>query len=83
MPKLKQLSGKKLIKIMAILGFEVYSQKGSHIKLKKTTVSKQEQTITIPNHPELDKGTIKAIIRQLSQYISIDEINEEFYTKEK
>ncbi|MCZ8222552.1 MAG: type II toxin-antitoxin system HicA family toxin [Microcystis sp.] len=33
MPKLKQLSGKDVIKILARFGFTIHSQRGSHIKL--------------------------------------------------
>ena len=33
MPKLKVLSGKDLVKIFILFGFEILSQKGSHIKL--------------------------------------------------
>ena len=42
MPKLKQLSGKDVIKILKKFGFEVHSQKGSHIKLRRITVKGKE-----------------------------------------
>jgi len=35
MPKLKNLSGKEVIKILLSFGFEVASQKGSHVKLRR------------------------------------------------
>ncbi len=63
MPKLKVLSGIELIKIFQQFGFIIQSQKGSHIKLKRITPS-QKQVLVIPNHQEIDVGTLKAIFRQ-------------------
>jgi hypothetical protein len=40
-----------------------------------------KQPITIPNHKEIDKGTLKAIIRQASKYISEDDLKNHFYAK--
>jgi len=78
MPKLKILSGKELIKLLRHIGFEIESQKGSHIKFKRI-LKTESQTLTIPNHTELDKGTLKAIYRQASRYISLDELDKIFY----
>ncbi len=80
MPKLKQLSGKDLVSIFAILNFEVISQKGSHIKLQRLS-NGNKQTITIPNHKEIDRGTLKAIIRQASKYVPEDMLLEYFQSK--
>ncbi len=35
MPKLKPLSGKDVIKILNKFGFEIETQKGSHVKLRR------------------------------------------------
>ena len=79
MPKLKILSGTEVLKIFFLFGFNLKSQNGSHIKLfRKTTF--REEILTIPNHKELDKGTLKAIIRQASLYISESELNKHFYS---
>jgi predicted RNA binding protein YcfA (HicA-like mRNA interferase family) len=80
MPKLKNLSGKDLLNIMGLFGFDIKSEKGSHIKLARINDGKQE-IITIPNHQEIDKGTLKAIFRQSSHYIEKLELEEHFYTK--
>ncbi|MBU2578788.1 type II toxin-antitoxin system HicA family toxin [Patescibacteria group bacterium] len=61
MPKLKILSGKEVVKIFLCFGFVKAAQKGSHIKLARFFSNDTKQTLTIPNHLELDKGTIKAI----------------------
>ena len=79
MPKLKLLSGKEVIKIFAKFGFEVISQRGSHAKLRRILKDGTKQTITIPIHDELDKGTLKAIFRQALRYIPEEELRHYFY----
>lgn len=81
MPKLKTLSGKDIVVILQSNGFFVAGQKGSHIKLKRMLGNGIAQTLTIPNHNELDKGTLKAIYNQASRYISEDILREHFYTE--
>jgi len=79
MPKLKSLSGPDVVKIFIDLGFIVVSQKGSHIKLRRILPNKMRQILTIPNHKELDKETVKAIYRQALRYISESELYPHFY----
>lgn len=79
MPKLKILSGKDLIKIFGGFGFSVVKQRGSHVKLHRM-VDGLNQTLTIPNHEEVDSGTLKAIFRQASRYISESELRGHFYS---
>ena len=62
MPRLRRLSGAEVIKILQQFSFEIYSQKGSHIKLRRIT-STGKETLTVPNHGELDVGTCRAIMR--------------------
>lgn len=80
MPKLKILSGQEIIKIFISFGFVAVAQKGSHIKLARVIEENSRQTLTIPNHNELDKGTIKAIYRQALRYIPESELKRHFYT---
>ena len=54
-------------------------QKGSHIKLQRTLSDNIRQTLVIPNHKEIDKGTTKAIYRQALRYISEDKLKPYFY----
>lgn len=79
MPKLKTLSGRDVIKILAASGFAVIAQRGSHVKLVRTLPDGTKQPLTIPAHPELDKGTLKAIFRQASRYIPETELKPHFY----
>lgn len=81
MPKLKVLSGKDVVKILKSFGFAVVARKGSHIKLIRITGTNFRQTLTIPLHDELDKGTLKAIYRQASKYIAEDDLFRHFYTE--
>jgi predicted RNA binding protein YcfA (HicA-like mRNA interferase family) len=80
MPKLKVLSGKDLVKIFSEFGFSIQSQKGSHIKLSRLLLD-QKQTLVIPNHTEIDIGTLKAIYRQSLKYISEKELVSYFYNE--
>ena len=61
MSKLPVVSGAQCIKALGQIGFEVYRQRGSHIVIVRNSPPAQA---TIPNHKELDRGTLRAIIRQ-------------------
>ena len=55
------------------------SRRGSHIKLRRIAKDGSKQTLTIPNHSELDKGTIRAIFRQALRYIFEEDLCSHFY----
>ncbi len=38
------------------------------------------QTLTVPVHDDLDKGTLKAIYRQAQRYLTEDQLRPHFYT---
>jgi len=80
MPKLKSLPAKKVISIFVQLGFSVARQKGSHIKLVRETIGGR-QVLTVPNHKELDKGTLKGIYNQASPFVSDSDLRKHFYTE--
>jgi len=81
MPKLRTLSGSDVVKILEKFGFSAYSQKGSHIKLKRVLGDSVKQILTVPNHKELDPGTLKAIFRQSSRFVSEVELRPHFYSE--
>lgn len=81
MPKLKILSGEDIIKIFERFGFSIIGQKGSHVKLRRMVDNNLNQTLTIPKHKELDKGTIKAIFNQALKYITESELRNYFYSE--
>lgn len=80
MPKLRNLSSKEVLEILKDFGFTVAGQRGSHIKIKRETTFGNQQVLTIPNHKEIDKGTLKAIFKQASRFVSEEELRRQFYT---
>ena len=81
MPKLKVLSGRDVLGILSEFGFAVVAQRGSHAKLQRSLSDGSRQTLTIPTHSELDKGTLRAIYRQALRCIPDAELRAHFYTE--
>ncbi len=81
MPKLKRLSGSEVLDILKSFGFEVSSQRGSHVKLRRYDREGRKQTITIPKHKRLDTGTCRSIFRQASEYIDESLLRRHFYSE--
>jgi len=79
MPRLRRLSGQDVIRALSGFGFRPTSQRGSHVKLMRLTPEGERQTLTVPNHRELDPGTLRAISRQATRYISAGELRPLFY----
>ena len=79
MPKLRRLAGRNVLTILYDFGFLQVSQRGSHVKLVRE-VAGTRQVLTIPLHTELDSGTLRAIFRQVSRFISEEELRPHFYT---
>ena len=63
--KLPVISGKKLISILIGIGYQVVRQRGSHVRLEKSTNAGFHK-ITIPNHNPIAKGTLNDIITKVS-----------------
>lgn len=81
MPKLKVLSGKDIISIFTQFEFNMVARKGSHVKLKRILATGEQQTLTIPYHTELDRGTVHAIYRQALRYIPEHQLKKYFYNE--
>ena len=62
MPKLPVISGIKVVKILAKVGYEIDHQTGSHMILRHK--DSPHRRLTVPNHDEIAKGTLLAIIKQ-------------------
>lgn len=80
MPRLKRLSGDDVITILGRFDFQVHAQRGSHVKLRRVTGTGQTQILTIPRHRELHTGTLHAILRQASRFVSERELRPYFYS---
>jgi predicted RNA binding protein YcfA (HicA-like mRNA interferase family) len=68
MSKLPRVSGPDTVAALKKIGFYVRRQQGSHIILRRDNPFAQT---VVPNHRELDSGTLRAIIRQIG--ISVDD----------
>ncbi len=62
MPKLPVVSCSEVLKALAKIGYENDHQTGSHIILRNTNYP--HRRLTVPNHGEIAKGTLRAIIRE-------------------
>ena len=67
MSQLPRISGRDCIKALQRAGFVVKRQKGSHVVLRRDDPFAQT---VVPDHKELDRGTLRAIIRQAG--LSVD-----------
>lgn len=68
MSRLPRISGQQCAKALAQVGFTRIRQHGSHIILRRDNPFAQ---VVVPDHKELDRSTLRAIIRQAG--LSADE----------
>ena len=81
MPKPKVLSGKDIVRIFELFDFIVFDQRGSHIKIRRVLKDGSRQTLTVPNHKELDRGTLVSLFKQGGRHISQVELHPYFYAE--
>jgi len=62
MTKLPVVSAAAAVKAFSKLGYELDHQTGSHMILRRSTAPFRR--LTVPNHRELAKGTLRALIRE-------------------
>ncbi len=60
MSKLPVCSGQDAVRAFQKLGYAVDHQTGSHVILRHNNLRR----LTVPNHRELAKGTLRALIRE-------------------
>jgi len=60
--KLPVVSGTEAVKAFGKVGYEVDEQQGSHIILRRA--EPPHRRLSVPNHKELAKGTLRAPIRE-------------------
>lgn len=68
MSGLPRISGRECVKVLSKAGFYLKRQEGSHMVLRRDNPFGQ---LVVPDHKELDRGTLRAIIRQSG--LSVDE----------
>ncbi|MBI5521010.1 MAG: type II toxin-antitoxin system HicA family toxin [Desulfarculus sp.] len=71
MTGLPVLSGREVIAALGKAGFEVRRQRGSHVVLRRLEPATM---VVVPDHPELDRGTLRAILRQAG--LTIEQFNQ-------
>ena len=69
MSHLPVLSGRQVVKALRKIGYEFDHQRGSHIVLRRT--NPPHRRLTVPDHDEVAKGTLRAILRQVG--LTVDE----------
>ncbi len=57
------------MKALAKIGYEIGHQTGSHLILRQSTAPYRR--LTVPNHKEIAKGTLRALIREAG--LTLDE----------
>ena len=67
MATLPVISGREAVKIFEKMGFKFHHQRGSHIILYHPN----GRHLSVPDHKELDRGTLRALIRGAG--ISVEE----------
>jgi predicted RNA binding protein YcfA (HicA-like mRNA interferase family) len=66
---LPRASGREVVKALLKIGYEQDRQRGSHIILRQ--VAAPHRRLVVPDHSEVAKGTLRAIIRQAG--LTVDE----------
>ena len=61
MTKLPLVSGRECVRALERAGFYLKRQEGSHMILRRDNPFAQ---VVVPDHRELDRGTLRAILRQ-------------------
>ena len=72
MTRLPALTGREAVKALGKIGYELDRQRGSHMILRHT--DPPFRRLVVPDHKELRRGTLRAIIRQAG--ISVPEFLE-------
>lgn len=62
MSPLPVVSGRDVVKALGKVGYMLDRQRGSHMILRQQTAP--HRRLTVPDHDEVARGTLRAIIRQ-------------------
>ena len=71
MSRLPRSSGRECVKALTKVGFYLRRQHGSHMILRRDDPFAQ---VVVPDHKELDRGTLRSIIRQA--HLGVDDFME-------
>ena len=62
MSRLPRVTGREVVEALHNLGYELDRQRGSHMILRQKAAP--HRRLTVPDHKEVAKGTLRAILRQ-------------------
>ncbi len=72
MSALPRISGREVVQALKKTGYEQDRQRGSHMILRQT--NSPHRRVTVPDHKEVAKGTLRAIIREVG--LTVDEFKD-------
>ncbi len=72
MSALPVVSGRDVVKALGKIGYVLDRQRGSHMILRQKT--QPHRRLTVPDHQEVARGTLRAIIRQSG--LTVEEFND-------
>ena len=72
MTALPVVSGREVVNALEKIGYVFDRQRGSHIILRQQ--NPPHRRLTVPDHKEIAKGTLRAIIRQAG--LTVEEFND-------
>ena len=70
--KLSSICAETLSRVLNRLGFELKSQRGSHMKFVRN-MQYGKEVVVVPNHKTIRKGTLHNILKQLK--LDIKQLN--------
>ena len=75
----RDISGKEMVKLLSVFGYEITTHRGSHIKV--TTLKNGEHHIAIPNHNPIKLGTLNGILARVADHFNItkNEVSEKIF----
>jgi predicted RNA binding protein YcfA (HicA-like mRNA interferase family) len=68
--RLPNVSGSQAVRAFERLGYEIDRQRGSHVILRHP--ESPHRRLVVPNHPNLAKGTLRALLREAG--LTVDEL---------
>jgi predicted RNA binding protein YcfA (HicA-like mRNA interferase family) len=66
------VSGREVVKALSKIGYTLDRERGSHMILRQN--STPFRRLTVPDHKEIAKGTLRAIIREAG--LTVDQFKE-------
>ena len=72
MSALPVVSGREVVKALEKIGYVFDRQRGSHMILRQQ--DPPHRRLTVPDHKEVAKGTLRATIRQVG--LTVDDFND-------